>query len=217
VKLLARAFPGYSAHFACAVDIPDGKGGRRQFGNLILSRLPVQRVQRHSLPWHPEEGKPSMPRVALEAAIEAPGGLVSVLTTHLEYYSVDMRAAQVDRLIGIEAERLTHSRTNIAKEKGGSFEALPRPSASILCGDFNMRPEDPLVARLRSTYTDAWQALHPAKPHPVSMCLWEHGSNGPHCCDFVFLSSGLVPKLRKIEINQTSKASDHQPLIVELD
>ncbi len=39
---LAKGFPGYSVHFAPVVDVPDGKGGRQQFGNLILSRLPVR-------------------------------------------------------------------------------------------------------------------------------------------------------------------------------
>ena len=40
VAVLAAAFPGYSAHFAAGVDVPDGAGGRSRFGNLTLSRLP---------------------------------------------------------------------------------------------------------------------------------------------------------------------------------
>ena len=43
VEELRKAFPGYEAFFAPGVDIP-GKKGRRQFGNLVLSRLPVGRV-----------------------------------------------------------------------------------------------------------------------------------------------------------------------------
>jgi len=46
--LLAAQFPGYSAHFAIAVDTHDGKGGRKQFGNLLLSRLPVRQVFRQA-------------------------------------------------------------------------------------------------------------------------------------------------------------------------
>src|SRR5215213_5551499 len=87
-EILGGFFRGYSAHAAVAVDAPDGRGGRRRFGNLILSRLPVRQVFRHSLPWPPENGVPNMPRVALEAVIDAPWGeAVSVTTTHLEYYS----------------------------------------------------------------------------------------------------------------------------------
>jgi endonuclease/exonuclease/phosphatase family metal-dependent hydrolase len=212
VELLQRAFAGYSAHFAWAVDLPDGKGGRRRFGNLILSRLPVQRVLRHSLPWRPEDGKPSMPRVAIEAVIEG----VSITTTHLEYYSREIRAAQVQRLLDLESERQAHAKASPSKDKGGPFEHLPRPSASLLCGDFNMKPEDPLIAKLRETYADAWQAAHPGEPHPVTMCLWEPCSNGPHCCDFVFLSKDLKPRLRSMHVDQKSKASDHQPIVVEI-
>src|SRR5688572_32938252 len=47
VEELRKALPGYEAFFAPAVDLP-GKRGRRQFGNLILSRLKVGRVMRHT-------------------------------------------------------------------------------------------------------------------------------------------------------------------------
>ena len=136
-SLLQKLFPGYSAHFAWAVDVPDGKGGRRRFGNLILSRLPVRRVFRHSLPWPPENGVPNMPRVAIEAVIQAPWGLVGVITTHLEYYSSKQRAAQVGRLCDLQAEGNLHSKSKPAETyKAGPFEPFPRPASSILAGDF---------------------------------------------------------------------------------
>ena len=46
----------------------------------ILSRLPVGRVRRHALPWPPSAEHRSMPRVAVEAVIEAPTGSVRVTT-----------------------------------------------------------------------------------------------------------------------------------------
>src|SRR5205823_6156154 len=79
---LAALFPGYSAHAVTPVDL----NGKR-FGNLLLSRLPVSRVLRHSLPWPSAPDTPAMPRAAVEAVVEAPGGALRVLTTHLEYYS----------------------------------------------------------------------------------------------------------------------------------
>ena len=92
-ELLAQAFPGYAAAYAWGVDVPDGAGGRRRFGNLILSRLPLLQVLRHSLPWPALSGAPSMPRVALEALIEGPFGPLRVTTTHLEK-SLGRRAPQ---------------------------------------------------------------------------------------------------------------------------
>src|SRR5262245_62145183 len=85
-EALAQALPEYQPAWATGVDVPLG-AGRYRFGNLVLSRRPVGRVLRHSLPWPPSPDKPSMPRVAVEAVVEAPFGLVRVVTTHLEYYS----------------------------------------------------------------------------------------------------------------------------------
>src|SRR5262245_42439679 len=87
---LEKHFPGYAAFYAWGVDLP-ARSGRFRFGNLILSRLPVGRVRRHSLPWPDAPDTPSMPRVAVEALIEAPFGPLRVVTTHLEYYSAEHR------------------------------------------------------------------------------------------------------------------------------
>ena len=214
-EILAALFPGYSAHFAVAVDVPDGKGGRRRFGNLILSRLPVHQVLRHSLPWPPEAGVPSMPRVALEAVVEAPWGPVSVVTTHLEYFSARQRAAQVERLCELHAERSRHAIARPA-HKSGPFEPFDRPAASILTGDFNMPPEDPLVARLRAEWTDAWQVAHPGVAHPASFGVYDpQFASEPYCCDFVFVTQDLAPRIAAVRIDQETQASDHQPVIVE--
>ena len=216
-QVLAQLFPGYSAHFACAVDVADGKGGRRRFGNLIVSRLPVHQVFRHSLPWPPEGGVPNMPRVALEAVVEAPWGLVSVTTTHLEYYSAAQRAAQVERLCALELERQQHSRAPAAKTyKSGPFQPFARPASSILTGDFNMRPVDPILASLGENYVDSWRAAHPGKPHPPSFGLFDRQfATEPYCCDFVFVSKDLAARIASVRVDIETQASDHQPLIVE--
>jgi len=216
--LLAAALPGYSVHFAAAVDAPDGNGGRRQFGNLILSRLQVRQVFRHSLPWPPEPGVPNMPRVAVEAVVEAPWGLVSVFTTHLEFYSARQRAAQVERLCELKAEAAAHSTApSVDKEKdGGPFQPFARPADAILTGDFNMRPEDPSFARLLRDWRDTWSVAHPGKPHPPSFGLYDKEfTSEPYCCDFVFVSEDLSSRLKLISVHADAKASDHQPVIVE--
>lgn len=215
-EILEDLFPGYSAHFACAVDTPDGRGGRRGFGNLILSRLPVRQVLRHSLPWPPEAEVPNMPRVAIEAVIEAPWGLVSVVTTHLEYYSQRQRAAQVERLCALDLERREHSQTAAAKTyKSGPFQPFARPASSILTGDFNMRPDDPLVARLNAVWRDAWSIANPEKPHPPTFGLYDKEfANEPYCCDLVFVSPDLVPRVSLARVDIETRASDHQPVVL---
>lgn len=217
--LLAAAFPGYSAHFGIAVDTPDRGGGRKQFGNLILSRLPVKQVYRHTLPWPSDASVPNMPRLALETVIEAPFGLVGVTTTHLEYFSSAQRAAQVARLIELKGEALGHSKKPpAAKPKdSGPFTPMARPACAILTGDFNMRPEDPLVARLTQAWRDAWMAAHPGKPHAPTFCVHDNTfSKTPYCCDFVFVSEDLARRISEVRVDLQNQASDHQPVIVEL-
>lgn len=215
VAALGAEYPGYSAHYARGVDVA-GPAGRRRFGNLILSRLPVGRVLRHSLPWPEHAGVPSMPRVALEAVIVAPWGPVRVTTTHLEYYSARQRAAQVERLLELNAEAAAHAAAKpSARDDEGPFHPQPRPAAGILTGDFNMRPDDPLVARLGSAFTDAWLQAHPGEPHAHTFRL-ERADEAPYCCDFVFVTRDLAPRVRSVRVDAHTRVSDHQPVIVEL-
>ncbi|HET7156658.1 MAG TPA: hypothetical protein VFI87_14945, partial [Hyphomicrobiaceae bacterium] len=62
---------------------------------------------------------------------------------------------------------------------------------------------------------DAWGVLHPGTPHPPSFCIADQKYGLPHCCDFVLASSGLVPRLRTIVYQTETRASDHQPVLVE--
>lgn len=209
--VLQKAFQGYQAAAVTPVDV----GGKR-FGNLLLSRLPVTRVLRHSLPWPPAPESPSMPRAAVEAVIEAPFGPLRVLTTHLEYYSAEHRAAQVGRLRAIHAEALGARRTG--KEPGPFEHPRALPKSAILCGDFNFRPDDPLHERLRGGgFVDAWQVLHPGERHEHTFRVHERDAGEePYCCDFVFVSEDLASRLSAIRIDGANRASDHQPVIVEL-
>lgn len=221
---LAAAFPGYSATIGWSVDLPDGAGGRRRFGNLILSRLPVGRVLRHALPWPPDASTSSMPRLALEAEIFARWGAVRVTTTHLEYYSARQRTAQVERLRALHAEACAQASVMPpARNDGGPFETHPRPSGAILTGDFNLRTDDPSYERLCAPFgdgtprlQDAWRRLHGATPHPPSFRLYDPDYVGtPYCCDFVLVSEDLAPRLKALRIDAACQASDHQPVIVE--
>ena len=208
-ELLGKEFPGYAAFAVSPVD----KAGKR-FGNMLLSRLPVTRVLRHSLPWPPAPDVPSMPRAALEAVIEAPFGPVRITTTHLEYYSAEHRAAQIGRLHSLHAE----ARSERLEAHDGPFRVGTLPRSAVLCGDFNMPPDDSLHVRLlQFGFVDAWQALNPGTPHPHTFRVHEREEGeSPYCCDFVFVTEDLVPRLRSIRVDGANQASDHQPVIVEI-
>jgi endonuclease/exonuclease/phosphatase family metal-dependent hydrolase len=198
-----------------AVDVPGAGGARKRFGNMILSRLPVGRVLRHSLPWPASPDEPTMPRLAVEATVQATFGPVRVVSTHLEYYSAEHRAAQIARLAQLRLEWLAERKP---VDEKGPFRSQPSPRHTILCGDFNLPPDDPLHQRmLDAGFVDAWEALHPGVPHPSTFRVHERDEGeSPYCCDFVFVSPELAPRLVSIRIDEDNRASDHQPVIVEL-
>jgi endonuclease/exonuclease/phosphatase family metal-dependent hydrolase len=217
---LARGFAAHSSAYGWGVDLP-AESGRKRFGNLLLSRLPMGRVLRHCLPWPAAADTPSMPRVALEALVEAPFGTLRVITTHLEYYSSTHRAAQVERLRELHVEACSEK---LPVTEPGPFQNPGRPASAVLCGDFNLPPDDPLHGRMVEpflqripSFVDAWQALHPGKPHPHTFRVHEReAGESPYCCDFVFVTEDLVPRLRSIRVERATRASDHQPVILEL-
>ena len=212
VEMLRQALPRYAAFFVAAVDYPGKGGARKRFGNLLLSRLPVGRVMRHALPWCPREDVQTMPRGALEAVIESPGGALRVITAHLEFYAGSHRAAQIDRLGEIYREG-DHP---MAAQGEGGFAPLARPVSAVVCGDFNLPPQDPLHGRMEALgFADAWQALHPGVAHPATFHV--HEDESAYCCDYVFVSEDLVPRLRAIRVDRETRASDHQPVIAELE
>ncbi len=47
------------------------------------------------LPYPHDPGKAGMPRVAIETVVSAPFGELRIVTTHLEWYSLVQRGAQV--------------------------------------------------------------------------------------------------------------------------
>jgi endonuclease/exonuclease/phosphatase family metal-dependent hydrolase len=212
VHTLAHLFKGYTTCFVSGIDVPSAGGRRGFFGNVVFSRLPVGRVLRHSLPWPPAADVPSMPRVAVEAIVDAPFGPVRVICTHLEYYSGAQRAAQIEKLLAIQTEASGKMHEN---SEPGVFKSFPRPRSTILCGDLNMRSEDPVLKKLSGEFVDAWTAAHPGQPHPPTFHVHEK-SEPAYCCDYVWMTKDLVPRLKSVRIDGLTQASDHQPIIVEL-
>ena len=212
--LLWKALPDYEPVVGWAVDVPGRGRARMRFGNMMLTRLRVGRILRHSLPWPAADG-PTMPRIALEAVVQAPFGPLRVITTHLEYSSGAHRAAQIGRLSEIFLEGQAARK---AVDEPGPFRSQPRPAGTLLCGDFNLPADDALHRKILDIgFVDAWQALHPGKPQPPTFHLHERkDGQAPCCCDFVFVTPDLAPRLRAIAVDAENRASDHQPVLLEL-
>jgi endonuclease/exonuclease/phosphatase family metal-dependent hydrolase len=225
---LAHLFLGYESVYGAGSDLPDGLGGRRQFGNLILSRRPILQVFRHLLPWPADPAVSSMQRVAVEAAIDAPdlpGGALRVVTTHLEYYSAAQRAAQVEALRGICDNGYRHAvAPRSTAETDPPFAVLPRGEGCVLCGDFNSPAGAPEHAPLLQPGPDdaphlqnAWPLVYGAVPPAPTFGVHDRRYIfAPACYDFCFVSSNIAERVKGIEVDGACMASDHQPVLLEL-
>ncbi|MET0981486.1 MAG: endonuclease/exonuclease/phosphatase family protein [Telluria sp.] len=223
---LAARLPGYSAHRATPVDTLGPDGARCRLGTMVFSRYPVLQVLRHSLPWPADPGVTSMPRAALEVTLDTPGGLLRVVSVHLEYFSALQRNAQVDRLRELHREAVLHARKpRPGAADAGAFAAVPRPAGAVLMGDFNMLPDSPEYARLLVPFTDgtpalrdAWHLAHPGRPHAPTVGLHNTAADAgaPFTFDFAFVSTDLAGRVRRLQVDGAATGSEHQPLLLEL-
>jgi endonuclease/exonuclease/phosphatase family metal-dependent hydrolase len=191
--LLSRALDMQLA-WGPAIDEPRRGGGeRRQYGNALLSRLPVLVSDVHPLPGGGE------PRSALRTMIELDGGTLWVTATHLTTSSAAERAEQVAALAAL------HS---------GDMET------GVLVGDFNTAPDAPELEPLAGRFTDAWE-LAGEREDRAGWRFWRTGDGLTHPAgsprrriDQVWVSPGV--QVVSARVLDADGASDHLPLVVDL-
>lgn len=158
-----------------------------QYGNALLTRLPVRSARVHALPdLGPED------RTLLHAELEWGEGSLHVLVTHLGLYHEEQRA-QVKAI------------ARVVNDLNGP---------TILAGDFNFDSEvSDLLKILPKTMRDAWtwqqvQGLVVAGPEEG----WTFPSDRPRKrIDYILFSDDLQVKAPFVTIK--SLASDHLPLV----
>ena len=224
-RQLSGAFGGYHAVAEPTSEIYQNNLPR-QFGNLLLSKYRITQVHRHLLPWPPDPDNPAgMPRGLIETVLEAPGGKVRVLTTHLEYYSPVQRLAQIRQIKYLHWEACERARIfQPDPSLDAPFQLGFRPGSAIYCGDFNCTPGSPAYEELLAPeegialpLVDAWAATHPDIARAPTAGL--HGfdwPDKPDCYDYFFVTSDLAPRLREVEVLSETAASDHQPIVLDI-
>ncbi len=191
--LLSRALDMQLA-WGPAIDEPHpGNRPRRQYGNALLSRLPILISDVHRLPGSGE------PRSALRTMLELDGGTLWVTATHLTTRSAQERSAQVAALAALHTEEM---------------------AAGVLVGDFNARPDAPELHPLRERFTDAWE-LAESRTDQAGWRFWQrdeghtHPARGPHRrIDQAWVSAGVT--VASAQVLDAGGASDHLPLVVDL-
>lgn len=165
-----------------------------RYGNAILSRLPMRLIRAGALPgrghWPRRE-----PRGAIWAGIEVGDVELQVINTHLGLRRRE-RLAQARALLG--ADWLGHPDCR---------------DPTVLLGDLNAGPQSPVLRQLTAELRDVQRSLpgqRPAKtwfgPYPTARI--DHVLTGP----------GI--SVRNVQVPSTGLArlaSDHLPLIVDLD
>ncbi len=116
--------------YGASVIRPNPAGSPREYGNTILSRLPILTHELHRLP-----GRADLePRSAQRVLLELDGGALWVINTHLSHESPDDRQAQARALRLLVDDAM---------------------GPSVIAGDFNADNDAPDLADLRDL-RDAW-------------------------------------------------------------
>ena len=130
---------GLSAAFGRTLDYQGGL-----YGIAVLSRWPIIRDTMLQLPVSPPQGRAGgsyEPRGALIVTIEAPGGPITVINTHLDASGEEHYRLQELATLIAEAERRTGA-----------------PGPLLIGGDFNARPESEVIRRARAIgWGDSWE------------------------------------------------------------
>ena len=163
-----------------------------QYGDAILSRFPFHIIKSTGLPNVPD-GRLE-PRGALWAAVDAGNRPIQVVNTHLGLASQEQRL-QVEALLG--SDWLAHP-------------DCQRPT--ILSGDLNMSPRSPHFRRLAARLRDV-QTGNGRRPQGTWISYWPRLR-----IDHVLVSKEFrIKDVRTIRSKLAREASDHLPLVVDLE
>jgi len=190
--LLARALDMQLA-WGPTIDEPRPGGQRGEYGNALLSRLPILVSDVHRLPGGGE------PRCALRTMIELDGGALWVTTTHLSRKSGD-RAAQAAAVADLHTAPM---------------------ETGIVVGDFNAAPDAPEFAVLREKFADAWELAN-ERDDRSGWRFWQHDDGSTHPArsphrriDHAWVTPGVA--VATAEVLDGAGASDHLPLMINLE
>jgi endonuclease/exonuclease/phosphatase family metal-dependent hydrolase len=238
VAALASLLPDRYWVYGPGLDMHAEGGGpagnrRRQFGNMLLSRVPIVSSRHHMLPKFGATKQYCLQRSAIEGVIETPSaGPLRVYSVHLSHLGDGDRAAQVDRLLAIHRDAPAEGGAWCGQREGTDWTLglpePPMPAAAVFMGDFNLAADSPLYERLaeplsneygrmtaRAGLVDAWVAA--GNPEDTGTTADSHVGRRFARIDYCFASAALAPRIRKAWIDGRAVGSDHQPVWTEFE
>ncbi len=159
----------------------DFQGG--DYGNAVLSRFPVLESENH----HYEMIRKGEQRGLLTTVVRTPAGPVQFWTTHIDYRKDD-------------SERVQHAHA-IVERLRSEQPAIP----TILCGDFNDRPESRTHAILTDAFRDVFAAVGTGAGDTFP------AGNPDRRIDWILVAGpGVTPVSAEVP---PTDASDHRPVL----
>jgi len=224
---LQKLFPNYEIFYGASQNRSGGKdGGRRQFGNLILTRRSPLQVLHHLLPSPADPKARFMSRQTTEMVLSTDSGALRLMNTHLEFFSEKQQLAQVQRIRELHEEACAQTREAGLDFPNTPFARIQRPENMVICGDFNFVPESASYRLITSAFpedvpdlVDAWDVVHPENDRSPTCGIFDHKQwkKGPHCRDYFFISENLSPQVNQVSVNTETAASDHQPIRITFE
>ena len=242
-EMLSRLLPEHHFVYGPAFDMDASfrdAGGRlvnrrRQFGTMILSKLPIAWSRLHLLPMRRTVAPLNTQNAALECLIHTPAGPIRFFSLHLAHIAAEERLEEIDFLL--ERHRRVSNEggpwSGIDDEPSRNWtngETEPEaPQAAIWMGDFNMEPGSAEYRRIVGDipyhpgagyvggFTDAAVAAgrRPGDLHThVKMIA---GETRRRQLDHCFVASPLARRVRSVHADNGETASDHHPLWIDID
>jgi endonuclease/exonuclease/phosphatase family metal-dependent hydrolase len=167
----------------------DYDGG--EYGQAILSRQPIEKLDVHKLTAAGEQLAPTDERIALVAQIKQTRPLPDLVFvgTHLHHVSDAFRVSEANVLNGLLADA-------VAK----------REPAVMVLGDFNAKPDSKVITTMRERWDDATAEIGDTFP----------ADKPDRKIDYVLLPKGHGWTVVSAKVVDDPVASDHRPVVVEL-
>jgi endonuclease/exonuclease/phosphatase family metal-dependent hydrolase len=235
VKIFADHFNDYYWSYSPGVDIhlPESSpqdNRRRQFGNMVLSKFPIEQVRNHLLPKYSSLEDLSIQRTALEATINLGDQLLRIYSIHLTHLSSTTRLAQIERILDIHRNAAFEGYAISGNVKGMDWESgIDQQEVTrnaLLMGDFNLQPDSEEYNRLAGPissygghisnhegFVDAWCFCGGEKMAGETSDV----KDIPARLDYCFASTEIRQQLKKCWVDSAATGSDHSPVWVEFE
>ena len=224
---LATLLPDHHWVFGPAMDLAgEGRGARRQVGNMTLSRFPISATRNLPLPSRPAPGEVNDTQAMLECVIEAARPF-RLCNAHLNYLDEALRLEQLDLMLAliIDAPARGGPITLPGRPPGpqddwiypppdGRYPGMPEACAVL--GDFNCEPGSATYRAMTARGFQDGLALAGFEAGE-GVTFPANGRERAQRLDHIFLNGEMVPGFRGAHIDERADGSDHQPVWIELD